>query len=269
MSVSSPILPGETEPYYDLGSYHRPIETPSPQAQVWFDRGHGLGLRVQPRRGDPLLRPRTGTRPRPRDRALGRRLLDRTQLQQGVGGVRPRRPGRVAGPGADGTRAGRQGPRVGRRTRADRGAAGPLPHRRPGRRRRAAGRQRRLRRRDGGIGRGVSRRHRRAGAGRRRAGQPHRMGVVGHQNRRACARLAGGGGQADPRRGAGHPGRSRTPRRPASLPAHHGDVGQPAGRAARRGSAARTWCPTPATCSTCPATSTCCAATTATRWCRI
>lgn len=25
--------------YYDLGSYHRPIETPSPQAQVWFDRG--------------------------------------------------------------------------------------------------------------------------------------------------------------------------------------------------------------------------------------
>lgn len=27
------------ETYYDLGSYHRPIETPSPQAQVWFDRG--------------------------------------------------------------------------------------------------------------------------------------------------------------------------------------------------------------------------------------
>jgi tetratricopeptide (TPR) repeat protein len=25
--------------YYDLGCYHRPIETPSPQAQVWFDRG--------------------------------------------------------------------------------------------------------------------------------------------------------------------------------------------------------------------------------------
>jgi tetratricopeptide (TPR) repeat protein len=38
MSVSS-VLPGETEPYYDLGSYHRPIETPSPQAQVWVDRG--------------------------------------------------------------------------------------------------------------------------------------------------------------------------------------------------------------------------------------
>ena len=39
MSVSSPVLLGETEPYYDLGAYHRPIETPSPQAQVWFDRG--------------------------------------------------------------------------------------------------------------------------------------------------------------------------------------------------------------------------------------
>jgi tetratricopeptide (TPR) repeat protein len=30
---------GGSEPYYDLGSYHRPVETPSPQAQVWFDRG--------------------------------------------------------------------------------------------------------------------------------------------------------------------------------------------------------------------------------------
>jgi tetratricopeptide (TPR) repeat protein len=36
MSVS---LGHETEPYYDLGSYHRPIETPSRQAQTWFDRG--------------------------------------------------------------------------------------------------------------------------------------------------------------------------------------------------------------------------------------
>ena len=30
---------GDTEPYYDLGDYHRPVDTPSPQAQVWFDRG--------------------------------------------------------------------------------------------------------------------------------------------------------------------------------------------------------------------------------------
>ncbi|MGV0607282.1 tetratricopeptide repeat protein [Mycolicibacterium sp. XJ1904] len=27
------------ETYYDLGSYHRSIDTPSPQAQLWFDRG--------------------------------------------------------------------------------------------------------------------------------------------------------------------------------------------------------------------------------------
>ena len=32
------VLPG-TEPYYDLGTYHRPIETPTPQAEVWVDRG--------------------------------------------------------------------------------------------------------------------------------------------------------------------------------------------------------------------------------------
>ncbi|BBY42481.1 tetratricopeptide repeat protein [Mycolicibacterium celeriflavum] len=29
----------DDETYYDLGSFHRPIDTPSPQAQVWFDRG--------------------------------------------------------------------------------------------------------------------------------------------------------------------------------------------------------------------------------------
>src|SRR5258708_14723335 len=38
MSVAS-VLPGDTEPYYELGSYRRPIETRSTQAQVWFDRG--------------------------------------------------------------------------------------------------------------------------------------------------------------------------------------------------------------------------------------
>ncbi|SBS78495.1 Tetratricopeptide TPR_1 repeat-containing protein [uncultured Mycobacterium sp.] len=30
---------GDTEPYYDLGDYHRGVDSPSPQAQVWFDRG--------------------------------------------------------------------------------------------------------------------------------------------------------------------------------------------------------------------------------------
>jgi len=27
------------QPYYQLGAYHRPVGTPSPQAQLWFDRG--------------------------------------------------------------------------------------------------------------------------------------------------------------------------------------------------------------------------------------
>jgi tetratricopeptide (TPR) repeat protein len=31
--------PSPTEPYYDLGSYHRSTDTPSAQAQLWFDRG--------------------------------------------------------------------------------------------------------------------------------------------------------------------------------------------------------------------------------------
>lgn len=29
----------DTEPYYNLGSYHRTVDTPSAQAQLWFDRG--------------------------------------------------------------------------------------------------------------------------------------------------------------------------------------------------------------------------------------
>jgi tetratricopeptide (TPR) repeat protein len=37
MTVTTPQDTPET--YYDLGSYHRSIETPSAQAQVWFDRG--------------------------------------------------------------------------------------------------------------------------------------------------------------------------------------------------------------------------------------
>jgi Tetratricopeptide repeat len=30
---------GDAEPYYNLGSYHRTVDTPSAQAQLWFDRG--------------------------------------------------------------------------------------------------------------------------------------------------------------------------------------------------------------------------------------
>ncbi|WP_099041913.1 tetratricopeptide repeat protein [Mycobacterium neglectum] len=36
MTVASP---GATDTYYDLGSYHRSVESPSPLAQVWCDRG--------------------------------------------------------------------------------------------------------------------------------------------------------------------------------------------------------------------------------------
>jgi tetratricopeptide (TPR) repeat protein len=37
---SVPGVPGQDcEPYYDLGSYSRPTDTPSEAAQIWFDRG--------------------------------------------------------------------------------------------------------------------------------------------------------------------------------------------------------------------------------------
>jgi tetratricopeptide (TPR) repeat protein len=39
MTASGIVLPSDPERYFDLGSYRRPTETPSPQAQVWFDRG--------------------------------------------------------------------------------------------------------------------------------------------------------------------------------------------------------------------------------------
>ncbi len=39
MTVTTSAQPDETEQYFDLGSYHRPTDTASPQAQVWFDRG--------------------------------------------------------------------------------------------------------------------------------------------------------------------------------------------------------------------------------------
>ena len=230
---------GETEPYYDLGSYHRPIDTPSPQAQIWFDRGlvwayafnHDEAIRCFERALD--LDP---------DLAIARwgiaysigpnynkawEAFDPVDLAASLARARMEL-------GLAAQRAG-----VGDRTRADRGAAGPLPHRRSRRHRRAAGRPRRLRRCDGEARRGVSRRHRRAGAGRRRVGQRHGVGAVGHHDRRTRAGLTGGRGQADPRRRAGHAGGPRTSRRAAPLPAHHGDVGHPAGRAARGRPAAR------------------------------
>jgi tetratricopeptide (TPR) repeat protein len=35
--VADPL--GTTDSYYNLGSYHRVVDTPSAQAQLWFDRG--------------------------------------------------------------------------------------------------------------------------------------------------------------------------------------------------------------------------------------
>jgi hypothetical protein len=91
--------------------------------------GARVGIRLQPRRGDPLLRTGPRARPRPGHRPLGHRLLRRPELQQGVGGFRPGRHGGIAGPRQDGTRAGGQRAGVGNGARADRGTAGPLPHR--------------------------------------------------------------------------------------------------------------------------------------------
>ena len=151
MSVS-PILSGETEPYYDLGSYHRPIDTPSPQAQIWFDRGLVWAYAFNHEESIRCFERALELDPDLADRAVGYRLLHRAQLQQGVGGVRPGRPGGVAGPRPNGTRPGRQGPGVRGGTRLDRRPAGPLPHRRPERHRCAARRPRRLRRCDGQAG---------------------------------------------------------------------------------------------------------------------
>src|SRR5262245_25445975 len=41
-ALLSPVVavsPGDTEPYYNLGSYHRAVDTASAQAQMWVDRG--------------------------------------------------------------------------------------------------------------------------------------------------------------------------------------------------------------------------------------
>ena len=100
-------------------------------------------------------------------------------------------------------------------------------------------------------------------AHRRRPAQPHRVGAVGHHDRRTGAGFAGrarpsallDGALATPV-GADHPGVA------APVPARAGDVGAPRGRRCPRPTGCAAWCPTPATCCTCPATSTCSAATT-------
>jgi tetratricopeptide (TPR) repeat protein len=39
MTATGPTPTTAEDPYYDLGSYHRSTDTPSAQAQLWFDRG--------------------------------------------------------------------------------------------------------------------------------------------------------------------------------------------------------------------------------------
>ena len=137
------------EPYYDLGSYHRSIDTPSPQAQIWFDRGlvwayafnHDESIRCFERalELDPdLAIARWGIA-----YAIGPNYNKAWEAFDPVDLAASLARARI------GTRAGGHGAGVRARTRADRGAAGPLPHRRPGRRRRADRRSRTLRRRHG------------------------------------------------------------------------------------------------------------------------
>ena len=106
--------PGETEPYFDLGSYHRSIETPSAQAQVWFDRGLVWAYAFNHEEAILCFERALALDP---DLAIARWGIAYAigpELQQGVGGLRPRRSGRLAGTGQDGTAAGRGRPRVGR-----------------------------------------------------------------------------------------------------------------------------------------------------------
>ena len=130
------------EPYYDLGSFHRAVDTDSSDAQLWFDRGLVWAYAFNHEEAIALLRARTGARPRAGHRAVGHRLRDRAQLQQGLGGVRPGRSRGLAGAGARRTRRGECGPRHRRRAGSDRGTAGAVPVRCRGARCGRAGRMR-------------------------------------------------------------------------------------------------------------------------------
>ena len=80
----------ETEPYYDLGSYHRPIDTPSPQAQVWFDRGMVWAYAFNHEESIRCFERALALDPGPRHRAMGHRLRDRARTTT--------RPGRRSTP---------------------------------------------------------------------------------------------------------------------------------------------------------------------------
>jgi len=239
MSVSSPVLPGETEPYYDLGSYHRPIETPSPQAQVWFNRGmvwdyafnHEEAIRCFDRalELDPdLAIARWGVA-----YSIGPNYnkaweaFDPVDLSASLARARMELGLAVEGRAS----AVEQGLIKALRARfptddpndADALHTGHVAYA------------------DAMVALAEA--------------YPDDIDVQAlaadalvnitawalwdHLHRRAGAGVAGGGGQADPRRRAGHARRTRTPDDPASVPARHGDVGHAAGCAAGRGSPAQ------------------------------
>ena len=257
-----------TDDYYDLGSYHRTLSRRRPGPSVVRPRA-GLGLRVQPRRGDPLLRARRCPwTPNWRSRAgASRTRSDRTTTRRGRRSIPSTWRRRWRGPGWN-SRLAVKGRAICGRTRPDRRAASPLPHRRSRTTSTAlaAGHAAYA---DAmvALAAGLSRRHRRPDPGRRRAGQRHRMGAVGHHapvNPRRVRRVVEAKRILDDALATRC--RPRTSRCPAPLPAHHGDVGPPRGSRCPQRTCCAAWCPTPATCSTCPPTSTCCAVTTAVRW---
>jgi hypothetical protein len=77
--------------YYDLGSYHRPVSTASPEAQLWFDRGLIWCYGFHHEESIKCFKKVTEIDPDCAMAYWGHRLRLRTQLQQALGGVYGRR----------------------------------------------------------------------------------------------------------------------------------------------------------------------------------
>ena len=264
MTVASP---GAPETYDDLGSYHRSIESPSPQAQVWCDRGlvwsyafnHEEAIRCFDRalELDPdLAIARWGVA-----YAIGPNYNKAWEafdpVDLGAALARARMELQLA--------------TTGRASAVERGLIEALQTRFPTDdpttptpcRPAPAPMPRRWRCWPAAYPDDID-----VDARRGRTGQRDGVGVVGHPNRRARPRLARGRGQTDSRRCPGHARGPRTSGDFASLHTHDGDVGQPTGCSCRRRPVARTG----ARCGhlrTCPAISMCCVETTAIQWSRI
>ena len=55
LALLAPVARAADVPLYEVGSLSRAITTASPEAQQYFDQGLVLPVRLQPRRGDPLV----------------------------------------------------------------------------------------------------------------------------------------------------------------------------------------------------------------------